>query len=66
MLIRSVFLLLAVISVLGIAACQLLLTYALLKKDSKITTRTAGMWILGFLMILTVSVTVLMLLAPNA
>jgi len=64
-LIRSLFLLIAIISVLGIAASQILLTIALLKKDSKISTRTAGMWILGFLMTLTVSVTVLMLMAPR-
>jgi len=64
-LIRSLFLLIAIVSVLGIAASQILLTIALLKKDSKISTRTAGMWILGFLMTLTVSVTVLMLMAPR-
>ena len=64
-MIRSLFLLIAIISVLGIAASQILLTIALLKKDSKISTRTAGMWILGFLMTLTVSVTVLMLMAPR-
>ncbi len=65
-MIRSLFLLIAIISVLGIAASQILLTIALLKKDSKISTRTAGMWILGFLMALTVSVTVLMLMASGA
>ena len=65
-MIRSLFLLIAIISVLGIAASQILLTIALIKKDSKISTRTAGMWILGFLMTLTVSVTVLMLMAPRA
>ncbi|MBQ6376753.1 MAG: hypothetical protein IJJ52_03910 [Lachnospiraceae bacterium] len=64
-MIRSLFLLIAIVSVLGIAASQILLTIALLKKDSKISTRTAGMWILGFLMTLTVSVTVLMLMAPR-
>ena len=65
-MIRSLFLLIAIISVLGIAASQILLTIALLKKDSKISTRTAGMWILGLLMALTVSVTVLMLMASGA
>ncbi len=62
-MIRQLFVLIAIISVLGIAACQFLLTVALIKKDSQLTTRKAGKWILIFLAALTISVTALMAMA---
>ncbi len=48
------------ILVLAIAACEVILTIALLQKNPKVTPRKAGMWMMMLLFLLVALVTLLM------
>ena len=57
---RSFLIFLLVISIAGIVGSELLLVYAMVRKNARISTRTAGKYILLFLIMLTAVVMVFM------
>lgn len=51
---------LVAVGIAGVVASELLLIYAMVKKDARISTRTAGKYILIFLILLMVVVMIFM------
>ena len=64
-MIRSFLIFLLIISIAGVVGSELLLIYAMVKKNARISTRTAGKYIMAFLIMLVVLVMILMALGQQ-
>ncbi len=55
-MLKSLMVFLLVVSIAGVVGSELILVYAMVKKDARISTRTAGKYILIFLIMLILTV----------
>lgn len=53
------------VAVIGVVVCEILLGFAMVKKNFRFTTRQVGRWIMAFFLILVVSVTAMMAVSMN-
>ena len=64
-MLKTLMIFLLVVSIAGVIASELVLVYAMVKKDARVSTRTAGKYIMMFPILLVVVVMVFMMLGQR-